>query len=120
MALPVDLQNRLRRELTACDVFNSDRDLQAVFMDSRLEQWRNRVPNAYTSISRFNFLLSTLLDSWTTNGDNALYLFVCVLSEQMGRLGVVLSYLSHDVALITISKTRPVQLVVIEESLLIQ
>jgi len=83
VSLPVDLLSKLRKMLTDSVVFSNDHELRAVFFDPRLEQWRNQVPNAHTPLSRFSFLLSALLNNWNTDGDNAFYLFLCVLSEQL-------------------------------------
>ena len=82
-SLPSDLLSRLRKMLTDSVAFSNDHELRSVFFEPRLEQWRNQVPNAHTPLARFNFLLGALLNNWSIAGENAFYLFLCVLSEQL-------------------------------------
>jgi len=62
--------------------FDSNEELRGVFADPRLSQWRHSVPEASNRASRVNFTIAKLLDDWNADGENALYLFLVVVSEQ--------------------------------------
>lgn len=85
MALPSLLHNELRQTLMNDGPFDSNEELRGVFADPRLSQWRHSVPEASNRASRVNLAIAKLLEDWNANGENALYLFLVVLSEQVGK-----------------------------------
>lgn len=80
-SLPPPLQNRLRDALLKCAPFGSNDALRAVFSDARIVAWQHNVPEAASSASRVSFLVSQFMDAWNAEGENALSLFLCALSE---------------------------------------
>ncbi|MBN2007232.1 MAG: tetratricopeptide repeat protein [Anaerolineae bacterium] len=81
-AIPSVLTQRLHETLVRCPDLESDRALRAVFVDTRLAPWINRVPeNAPDRATRVNLLIAALCDQTAANGDNALILLLYVLSE---------------------------------------
>jgi len=80
-SLPPPLQNRLRDVLLRCAPFGSNDALRAVFSDARIIAWQHNVPEAASSASRVSFLVSQFMDAWNADGENALSLFLCALSE---------------------------------------
>ncbi len=84
-SLSPSLQNRLRDTLLRCAPFNSNATLRLLFDDDRLAAWKYTVPEAATPASRVSFLISQFMDAWNAAGQNALSLFLCVLSEYPDR-----------------------------------
>lgn len=84
-SLSPPLQNRLREALLKCDPFASNDALHAVFSDARIVAWKHNVPEASNPASRVSFLVSQFMDAWNANGENALSLFLCALSESPER-----------------------------------
>ncbi|HOU15968.1 MAG TPA: CHAT domain-containing protein [Anaerolineae bacterium] len=80
-SLSPSLQNRLRDALLKCAPFGSNEVLRLLFDDDRLAAWKYNVPEAATPASRVSFLISQFMDAWNAEGQNALSLFLCVLSE---------------------------------------
>ncbi len=81
-AIPSALIQRLRDTLAQHPALDSDRALHAVFVDERLAPWIGIAPqNAPNQNARVNLLIAALCDQTATNGDNALILFLRVLSE---------------------------------------
>ncbi len=89
MALPSLLHNKLRQTLMDNGPFDSNEELRGIFADPRLSQWRHSVPEATNRASRVNFTIAKLLDDWNANGENALYLFLVVLTENMENLDLI-------------------------------
>lgn len=56
----VELWQRLRTTLAACDAFRSDETVQALFAHPRLRPWVQRVPDAPTIAARVDAVLATL------------------------------------------------------------
>ncbi len=77
----VMLMHKIRAALLQCGPFESVASLYAVFTDPRLKPWRDQVPSATSSKSRVDALIDLLHDQSNTDGDNALALFLHVLSE---------------------------------------
>ncbi len=87
LALPTILHHQVRNALLKCAPFSSNDALRAVFGDPRLAAWKHSVPEAEaaTSASRVSFLVSQFMDAWTADGQNALALFLCALSDSPER-----------------------------------
>ena len=76
-AIPPELTHRLHETLARCNALESDRMLRAVFVDTRLAPWRDRVPeNTPDRATRVNLLIAALCDK-----TNALALLLHVLAE---------------------------------------
>lgn len=84
-SLPPSLQNRLRDALLKCAPFGSNDALRAVFSDARIAAWKHSVPEAGSLAARVSFLVSQFMDAWNADGENALSLFLCALSEYPDR-----------------------------------
>ncbi len=82
-AIPSALIQRLRDTLARCPALESDRDLHAVFVHERLAPWIGLTPqNTPNQNARVNLLIATLCDQTNTHSENALLLFLSVLTEQ--------------------------------------
>lgn len=82
--IPAQLFNRIRQALLDCGPFDTDRQLRAVFADSRLSPWRHNLPQADSLTGRVDALIDFLHTK--QRGDtraNALVLFLQVLSERL-------------------------------------
>ncbi|MBN2005781.1 MAG: PQQ-binding-like beta-propeller repeat protein [Anaerolineae bacterium] len=79
--IPPNVNNRLRTTLLRCGPFFSDSELTSVFVDARIEPWRNQIPSAATALGRVQTLIDVLYDQYTDTHENALALFLYVLSE---------------------------------------
>lgn len=73
----------LRTTLLSCGPFGSDQALQAVFVDARIHPWRKTIPQANSEVGRVDALISHLIDRQNVEQENALVLFLRVLSERM-------------------------------------
>jgi len=82
-AIPPDLYNRLRNVLVRCEAFSSYDELRIAFADPRIIPWRNRVPIAQSVAERVSTTISFLYENYNTKQQNALVLFLNVLSESM-------------------------------------
>lgn len=78
-ALPI---GEIRKTLLACGPFTSDAALCAVFVDGRIHPWHDVVPSAGSREKRVDALIDVLHNQYDAAGDNALALFVRVLSER--------------------------------------
>lgn len=81
--IPPELYLDLRRTLLACGPFGSDPELRAVFVDGRIKPWGKQIPGAPDEQARVESLLHCLEDQFTTAGENALVLFLCVLRDRI-------------------------------------
>lgn len=76
--------NRLRAVLLACGPFNSDQELQTLFVDPRLRAWRNRLPEASVAAERVDAFLQFIQDKRNSDNDeDGLLLFLQLLSERL-------------------------------------
>lgn len=82
LGLSPDLNNRLLNTLLTCGPFASNRDLRAVFVDVRLNPWRNAVPEADNAETRVRAVIDLLYNQCNNKGENALGIFLHVLAEQ--------------------------------------
>lgn len=81
--LPASLYQSLRRALIACGPLQSDRSLAAIFIDSRLAEWQNLLPEADNDAGRADALIAFLYDKHNTAGENGLPALVQVLAERV-------------------------------------
>ncbi|MBN2390652.1 MAG: hypothetical protein JXR84_08015, partial [Anaerolineae bacterium] len=85
-SLSPPLQKRLHDALLKCLPFTNNDALRVIFNnDARISAWTHNVPEASNPASRVSFLVSQFMDAWTANGQNALSLFLCALSESRQR-----------------------------------
>jgi len=80
--IPPQTLNRLRHTLSMCRSFQSDRELQVVFIDSRISIWRDHIPYADSMDMRILQTIDFLLRQYNDRGENALVLFLQVLSDR--------------------------------------
>ncbi len=78
------LLNEIHEVLLACDCMQSHTDLKNLFTDRRLNGWQHGVPETNSSRGRVNATINYLIDKQNSDGENALALFMRVLSEQPG------------------------------------
>lgn len=82
LGIPPDLGRRLHMVLTRCGPFSSNEELRRVFIDSRLYPWYSYVPSANNYAERVTACIESLYDQYDSNGENALVMFLRVLSEE--------------------------------------
>lgn len=93
-----ELYRAIRETLLKAAAFESDGALRAVFVDPRLQPWKNNVPQAGNPAARAGAVLAYLHDRKNTQGQSALALLLAVLSEQeSGDLAPALATLAHQV-----------------------
>lgn len=80
--IPPYLYQRLRETLMRCGPFESHSALAAVFVDARISQWRPDIPEAENRAARVERVLGWLYPLHNTRGENALVLFLYVLSAR--------------------------------------
>lgn len=76
------LYRQLRNTLLNCGPFANSADLKAVFVDARISNWRDSLPDATNAVSRVNTTIDFLSRQFNVAGENALVLLLYVLSEQ--------------------------------------
>lgn len=81
-AIPAEILSRLYRTLLNCGPFNTDDMLRAVFSDARLNAWYQHLPQAHNPDERIRLTVDFLRDRYNATQENALVLFLRVLSEQ--------------------------------------
>lgn len=77
-----DLIARIRRQLTSCGPFESDRSLRDVFLDRRINGWLNELPQANAVQERVDALMMYLFKKSDTSGQNGLVIFLRILSQK--------------------------------------
>lgn len=81
-SLPPNLYNRLRHAFAISSHFTNDANLQTLFVDSRLNPWRDLISdNSPNRAARVTALIETLHDKVNTVDENALVLFLHVLAD---------------------------------------
>lgn len=80
--LSPELLRDLRTILSECGTFGSDSSVFNLFKDARISPWRDRVPSAGNPGARISALINYLYQQSNTSNQNALALFLCVLSEE--------------------------------------
>jgi hypothetical protein len=80
--IPSNLLKQLRSALLECGPFTSDQELKAIFIDERLSLWRNQIPQAQNSTERAERVIEFLYTRHNDKRENALGLFLRVLSER--------------------------------------
>jgi hypothetical protein len=78
-----DLYKHMYDTLIKCNQFDTDEKLRSIFIDSRIAPWRNKLPQANDCDSRVLLIIDFLYVRHNTSGDNALVLFLHVLSERI-------------------------------------
>ena len=79
--IPPDLYQRLYQTLLDCGPFESYAALEAIFVDSRIEQWRDVLPEASNKADRVRRTIAVLSQRKNSDGDNALVLLLEVLRD---------------------------------------
>lgn len=75
----------LRNVLLDCGPLASASDLRAVFVDQRIKPWRDNLPDASSTTSRMDVVISYLIDRRNRGGENALLLFLQVLRDRANK-----------------------------------
>lgn len=73
----------LRATLLSCGPFRHPDQLHALFIDARLNPWRTQIPEADSEAGRLNAVIDTLIGHENKREENALVLFIQVLSESL-------------------------------------
>jgi len=95
VSIEPNLSHRIQTTLLNCDVFNSDLELKAMFLDERLYPWRNQLPQATNSLTRVQLVMDLLSRQIHHNMvENGLVLLLRVTSSFM-HSG---NQLHHDLA----------------------
>ena len=81
--VPADLSRRLRQVLPRCGPFRNDAELRDLFFEERIAPWRNVIQDSGSISGRVNALISLLYEQHNPLQENALVLFLEVLSEQL-------------------------------------
>lgn len=77
-----DTYKILRTTLLDCGLFNSNIELRAVFVDSRISRWRRQVPQEISPARRVDAIVDLFYNQYNDRQENALALFLQVLSDQ--------------------------------------
>ncbi len=85
VALSPSLYSSLHKTLMNLSVFDSDQELQAIFADVRIALWCGVIPSVSDRGARVDSLIAQLLALWNDHDENALCLFLRVLSELTSR-----------------------------------
>lgn len=80
-SIAFEVNSRLRRTLLECDETESHQQLRALFVDQRINQWRDELPEANSQSARVVALIDYLYDKTNDAGENALVLFIQVLRD---------------------------------------
>lgn len=72
---------QLQEMIINCDAFNNYEDLQSLFVDDRIYEWRNRIPRATNQKKLVRHIISYLYGQFNVNNENGLVLFLHVLKE---------------------------------------
>lgn len=75
----------LRNVLLDCGPLASASDLRTVFVDQRIKPWRDNLPDASSTTSRMDIVISYLIDRRNRGGENALLLFIQVLRDRANK-----------------------------------
>ena len=81
--IPGALTRRLIDVLTQCGPFRNPRELEALFVDSRIHTWKEGLPQADSTGGRVALVVDYLYDQYNARGESALVLFLRVMAEQV-------------------------------------
>jgi hypothetical protein len=81
IGIPANQKQRLIDVLLRCGGFTSQVQVKAIFIDARLSPWRNKLPEGNSPTERVNLVIEFLSDKFSDRDENALVLFLRVLSE---------------------------------------
>ena len=73
---------KTRGTLLTCGPFTNSNEIKALFVDTRINPWKNELPDTDTPVGRVNLIIDFLLEKYHINQKNALVLFLYVLSDQ--------------------------------------
>jgi len=97
------LYKQLRSTLLDCGPFTSMNVLKAVFVDTRINRWRDDLPAAQSRAELVNLTIAFLLGQFNAANENALILFLYVLKDQQDprdacyqRLSALTNELEND------------------------
>ncbi len=79
--IPPQLNENLKRVLSRCGEFQSDRTLSPVFIDNRISIWQNDLPSANSVSQRVQAVIDYLWPLSNSLNENALILFLQVLRD---------------------------------------
>lgn len=80
--IPHHLQQRLLQVLLACSPLDSHQELKAVFLDTRLHSWRDKLPETDNREGRATILADFLFNRYSSYNQNALVTFLRVMGER--------------------------------------
>ena len=73
--------NQIYTTLETCPALSAHRRLRALFVDKRIAQWKSGIPETNNRIERVNLLVDWLLERENDQQQNALALFLLVVSD---------------------------------------
>jgi hypothetical protein len=82
--IPSDLHQQIRTVLLDCGPFDDNSQIRDLFTDSRISPWRFSLPSRDNIIARVEAYIAFLIGKHRAdNGQNALVLLLCVLSNRL-------------------------------------
>lgn len=86
IGIPPDLLRRLQDTMRRCGPFDQHETLKALFVDGRINDWKDQIPlEAKNVYERVTIFIAWLLHRYNTKQENALVLFLHVLSAQCAK-----------------------------------
>jgi hypothetical protein len=90
-----ELHTAIRQALIRTNAFGSNQDVRSLFIDPRLQPWRNNVPESGSPAGRASAVMAYLHDRANVQGQKALALLLQVLGEEEPeQLGATLTSLA--------------------------
>jgi hypothetical protein len=83
IGIPPATYKHLLTVLSNCGPFATDHEMRAMFVDNRISNWRDDIPQANSPSSRVRIVIEFLIDREDADDTNALVLFLCVLRENV-------------------------------------
>ena len=81
--IPADIYKQLYTTLLNCGPFASNAQLKAVFTDARIALWQSKIPQVMSVDERVTAVVNFLYFQTNTHNQNALILFLQVLSDRV-------------------------------------
>lgn len=82
LGISSELYNQLRKALLNCRLFSTHLELEAIFIDNRINAWRKEIPTANNYSMRIDVLINFMIDKYNANYENALVLLLDILIER--------------------------------------
>jgi AAA-like domain len=83
--IPEELTNQLRESLLKCEEFQSNANLQSLFVNQSISPWKANCPEANDLSSRVDTVINYLVDKHSDTQENALVLLLKVLNQRKDK-----------------------------------